>query len=212
MEKKKLYIIGASGFGREILQWCKDINGEKQDFEICGFLDDNPNALDGYDCDYKVVGPVTGWQIEADHVFVIAIASPVVKRKIIESYESRNGRFISIIHPDAAIGSFNKIGKGVVICPGARITVNTNIGDYTTILYNTFIGHDASLGKYATVLGDTGINGHCQIGDGAFVGSHAFVFQGMKIGPWATVGAGSVVLRNVKAETKVFGNPARKFV
>jgi len=55
---KKLYIVGAGGFGRELLWWVKDINAKEPTWEIMGFLDDNPNALDGCSCDYSVVGTI----------------------------------------------------------------------------------------------------------------------------------------------------------
>ena len=53
---KKILIVGAGGFGRELLQWIKDINAEKPTWEIGGFLDDNLQALDGVEIDYPVVG------------------------------------------------------------------------------------------------------------------------------------------------------------
>ena len=49
---KDLIIIGASGFGREVLQIVKDINKAVMTWNIRGFLDDNLNALDDYECDY----------------------------------------------------------------------------------------------------------------------------------------------------------------
>ena len=35
---KKIIIIGAGGFGRELLQWIKDINNIQSTWEIAGFL------------------------------------------------------------------------------------------------------------------------------------------------------------------------------
>ena len=43
---KQLIIVGASGFGRELLQWCKDVQKVKKEWEIAGFIDDNLQALD----------------------------------------------------------------------------------------------------------------------------------------------------------------------
>lgn len=55
---KDLLIIGAGGFGREVLQWIKDINKQKLTRNSIGFIDDNLNALDNLKCDYKVVGTI----------------------------------------------------------------------------------------------------------------------------------------------------------
>ncbi len=53
-----LIIVGASGFGREVLQIVKDISKEKQTWNVLGFLDDYPDALNGYECDYAVIGSI----------------------------------------------------------------------------------------------------------------------------------------------------------
>ena len=44
---KDLIIVGASGFGRELVQWVEDVNANCPEWNILGFLDDNPNALLG---------------------------------------------------------------------------------------------------------------------------------------------------------------------
>ena len=55
---KDLLIVGAGGLGRELLQWVKDVNSAEATWHIKGFLDDNPNRLDGIECDYEVVGSI----------------------------------------------------------------------------------------------------------------------------------------------------------
>jgi len=47
------------------------------------------------------------------------------------------------------------------------------------------------------------------IGDDAWLGGGAIVLPGVTIGPRAVVGAGSVVTRDVPADERVAGNPAR---
>ena len=75
---KDLIILGANGFGREVLQWAKDVNKVKPTWHIKGFLDDNLNALDGYKCDYEVLGTIKDWIPSENEEFVFAIASPKV--------------------------------------------------------------------------------------------------------------------------------------
>ena len=80
---KKIYIVGAGGFGRELLWWIKDINKVTPTWEIAGFLDDDPHALDQYECDYGVVGSIKDWQPKEDEEFALALGSPALKRKIV---------------------------------------------------------------------------------------------------------------------------------
>ena len=207
---KKLIIVGAGGFGRELLQWCKDIQKNKKEWEILGFIDDNSNALDQYECDYKIIGTISEWIPTDDQVFALAIAEPKLKERIVETMENKGARFVSIIHPDARIGDFNKIGKGAVLYPNARVTVNVTIGDYVTVLDNTSIGHDANIGDYTTISASCGINGHVQIGKLSYFGCNASTIPGIKIGEECHIGVGSIVVNNLKAGMHVFGNPAKR--
>lgn len=207
---KDLIIVGAGGFGRELLQWCKDFQKIKREWNILGFIDDNLASLDGYECDYKVIGTIEEWSPKANQVFALAIANPKVKEKIASMLESRGAEFISVIHPDARIGDFNKLGKGVVLYPNARITVNVTVGNFVTILDNTSIGHDALIGDFATISAGCGINGHVRVGKGAFFGCNASTIPGIRIGDDCHVGIGSIVVNNIKSGMHVFGNPAKR--
>ena len=209
---KDLIIVGASGFGREVLQWVKDINNANPTWNVLGFLDDNLNALDTYECDYKVIATIEDYSPKAGDNFVIALADPALKEQKIRLLESKGAKFVSIIHPESRIGDFNKIGKGVVIYPGARITVNATIGNFVVLLDLTTIGHDAVVGDYSTICGGCGINGHVNVGPRVFIGSHVTTAPSVKIGEGAYVGTGSAVVTNIKAGYRVFGNPARKIM
>ena len=207
---KRLIIVGAGGFGRELLQWCKDVQRVKKEWEIFGFIDDNLKALDHYECDYHVIGTIDEWQPTSDQVFVLAIADPGTKEKVVAKLESRGANFISMIHPDARVGDFNKLGKGLVLYPNARITVNVTIGDFVTVLDNTSIGHDADIGDYTTISASCGINGHVQVGKYTYFGCNASTIPGIRIGENCHIGIGSVVVNHIKSGMHVFGNPAKR--
>ena len=45
-QKNRLLIVGAGGFGREVLQWALDIQSQGDvDWEVGGFLDANRKAF-----------------------------------------------------------------------------------------------------------------------------------------------------------------------
>jgi sugar O-acyltransferase (sialic acid O-acetyltransferase NeuD family) len=205
----KLIIVGASGCGREVLQIVKDINDAEYKWDVLGFIDDNLNALDGYECDYEVIGKIQDWQPTEEECFVMAIAEPHIKEIIAEKLEEKGAKFVSVIHPTAFIGSFNHIGRGIVVYPFAKITVNTNIGDFVTLLGSN-IGHDAVVGDYCTISGMSAISGCVVLGKRVFIGGHVVIAPGKKIGDDAYVGNGSVVVTNIRVGYRVFGNPAKK--
>ena len=43
---KKLVIMGAGGLGREVAQYVKDINLKQPEYELLGFIDDDPLQKD----------------------------------------------------------------------------------------------------------------------------------------------------------------------
>ena len=55
---KDLYIVGAGGLGRKVFVCLRRLNTDNK-WNIVGFLDDNPNALDGKKCDLEIVGRIS---------------------------------------------------------------------------------------------------------------------------------------------------------
>lgn len=205
---KDLIIVGASGFGREVLQWVKHCNSAEEQWNIKGFIDDNIRALDQYDCDYNIIDSIESYDIKENDRFALAIALPKVKKTVVEILKARGAKFISIIHPSAIVGEFCEIGEGVIVTPNAKISPNVKVGNFVTLLGSGF-GHDALVGDYCTITGNCSINGHVQLGEGVFIGSNSCIAPGKKVGAWSVVAMGSMVFRNVKSNTKVMGNPAK---
>lgn len=208
---KEMIIVGAGGFGRELLQWINDINRIQLKWMIKGFIDDNPNALGSLECDNTVIGSIQNWQPNSNEVFVCAIANPSIKEKVVALLKSKGASFESIIHPKAIIGDHNNIGEGLIAYPNSCITVNAGVGDFVTLLCSC-IGHNAVVGDYSTISSYCDITGGVKLGKRVFLGSHVTIVPGRNIGDDAYLGAGSVVVTHVKGKTKVFGNPAKKIL
>jgi sugar O-acyltransferase (sialic acid O-acetyltransferase NeuD family) len=205
---KKIIIVGAGGFGRELLQWIKDINYIKPTWIIEGFIDDNLDALNNLTCDFNVIGKISDWQVKNNEVFALAIAEPHIKEQVVSAMISKGAVFESIIHPQAKICDFSTIGQGAILYPHSTIGPNCLIGDFVTIL-SSGIGHDSVIDDYVTISSCCDICGHTHIEKNAFLASHVVLPPSCKIGHDAYVGAGSVVIRNVPPNKKVFGNPAK---
>ena len=205
---KKILIVGAGGFGRELLQWIKDINAEKPTWEIGGFLDDNLQALDGVEIDYPVVGTISDWQPKDDEVFALAMGKPQLKRMVVEKLKSRGAHFAAVIHPTALVSPFAHYGEGLVMFPYSKLSCNSTVGDFVSIL-TTPIGHDNEIGDYTMISGGCNIVRNVKIGKDVFVAAGVCIAQDVVVKDGAYIGLGSVVLKDVKAGTKVFGKPAR---
>lgn len=208
---KDIVIVGASGFGRELLQWIKDINKVEKTWNVLGFIDDNTHALDGFECEYSVLGTINDYQPHNNEYVALAIAAPHVKEKVVNTLKEKGAQFATIIHPTAVIGDHNQLGEGLIMYPRSEITVNVKIGDFVTILSSS-LGHDAVIDDYVT------ISSWCDITGGVHICKRAYLASGVKIVPGRTIGEdayisiGSIVMNNIKPGYKVMGYPARKFM
>lgn len=205
---KKIYILGAGGFGRELLQWIKDINDKEPTWEIGGFLDDNLHALDEYSFDTKIVGTIKDWQPKEDEVFALAFGSPELKRKIVGIMKAKGAEFASVIHPTALLSEYAEYGEGLIMFPYSKLSCNSTVGEFVTIL-STQIGHDTIIGDYSVISGGCNIVRNVKIGQDVFLAAGVCIAQDVKIGDGAYLGLGSVILKDVASEAKMFGNPAR---
>ncbi len=205
---KKIIIVGAGGCGREVLQWIKDINADTHTWEIKGFIDDKIDALDGKKCDYGIIGTIADWRPLEDEVFAMAIADPKCKEKVAKLLKERGAVFADVIHPRAEVCDFSEHGEGIIMYPGASLNPNSKTGNFVTLL-STGIPHDAIVEDFATISSFCGLTRGVHIGKRAYLADHVCVLLEHHIGDDAYVGMGSVVVRNVGAGKKVFGNPAK---
>lgn len=205
---KKIIIVGAGGFGRELLQWIKDINLITPTWEILGFIDDNVNALDGVEIDYPVIGTIREWRPKEDEEFALAMGTPGLKRKIVSILKEKGAKFATVIHPTALLSEFAHYGEGFIMFPYSKLSCNSAVGDFVTLL-STPIGHDNVIGDYSVISGGCNIVRNVEIGKDVFLAAGVCIAQDVKIGDGAYLGLGSVVLKDVGPGKKVFGNPAR---
>ena len=106
-----------------------------------------------------------------------------------------------------------QIGKHVEI--GANCTVDrgtfrsTNIGNYSKLDNQVNISHNVEVGENCLIAAGARVTGGAIIEDNVWIGPNAVISNGVRVGAGAHVSIGSVVLTDVPADSKVFGNPAR---
>lgn len=209
---KDIIIVGAGGFGREMLMAIEEINEERQEWNVLGFIDDNVHALDGKKCDKRIIGSISDWTIKGDEEYVLSIANTVVKKEISEKLRSKGAKFATIVHPSARLGKSTELGEGVILAARVDVTTDCKIGDFVFCNVAAQVGHDCIVGDYCTLFPNCSIAGGSVLGEGVTVGTSASTHPGIKVGDYATIGMNSAVIRNVKSNTTVIGVPAKKVI
>jgi sugar O-acyltransferase (sialic acid O-acetyltransferase NeuD family) len=138
---------------------------------------------------------------------LITIGDPQIRAKIAKNLKIHNKRAALAIF--GTVHGPSTISPGTIICPGAVITANVDLGWHFQAHVLSHVAHDCVIGDCVTLAPRAGINGHCKIGDRVFIGSGATICDGITIGDDAIIGAGAVVIENVAAGQTVVGNPAR---
>ena len=201
-----LVVYGTGGMGRELM-WQLS---ESCDFNLLGFVDDAPEKYGAVINNYPVVGN-TEWLLEREEktAVAIAVANPVIRRKIAEKLKKNsNIVFPNIIAPDARISEFVEMGEGCIICYGNIITVNIKIGDFFISNRCNTIGHDCVIGDFVTLNPMTSVSGNVVIKDRTDIGTGTNIIQGKTIGSDVVVGAGSVVVKDIPDSCTAVGVPA----
>ncbi|MEE9151244.1 MAG: acyltransferase [Thermoplasmata archaeon] len=116
------------------------------------------------------------------------------------------------IGKNCKIASFVEIQKGVVIGDSCKIEAFAYIPTGVTIEDEVFIGPHACFtnDKRPKAVGEWEVV-PTMVKKGVSIGANAVILCGVTIGESAMVGAGAVVTKDVPANAKVVGNPARAF-
>lgn len=208
---KKIAIIGAGGFGREVKMLIDQINHNEKKYEFIGFYDDNlekESLVNGY----KVLGTINElFQIDYNLEVVISIADPTIKKKIYETI--KNNHFISfptLIHPNVLIGTDEvTFGYGCIICASNIITVNISLGNFVILNLGCTVGHDTKIGDYCSFMPSVNISGEVIIENSVYVGTGAKIINLLTIGNSTIVGAGAVVSKSLPEKCTAVGIPAK---
>lgn len=204
-----IVIVGAGGFGREVLDVIEAVNHLQATWDFLGFLDDGePDQALLRRRGAKHLGP-SDRLADIDAHYVIGIASSEVRTRIDARATTLGRRAATLVHPSVTIGSDVTIAEGSVVCGQASITTHVRLGRHVQVNPGCTIGHDAVLEDFVTVFPGAAISGNVLLDGGVTIGARAVVLQGLEVGAGSMVGAGAVVIASVPSGSTVAGVPAR---
>jgi sugar O-acyltransferase (sialic acid O-acetyltransferase NeuD family) len=203
---QRILIVGAGGFGREVLQWARDAWPESED-RIAGFLSSDADALEGFDCGHSVLGSPDVYRPAPGDRLLLAIGIPYARRRVAESLLAHGAEFLTLIHPTAIVAASASIGLGSVLCPYAVASDSCRVGQFVIINYHSSLGHDATAGAFSVLSPYATLGGHAHIEDDVFLGLHSSVGPGKTVGARSKVSANSCALVSAPSDSIIWGSP-----
>ena len=149
---RELVIVGAGGHGRETLDIVEAINAVEPTWEFAGFVDDGEIIADRLERRRSFAA----WH-DRDHsptptrTMSSASAHPQLRAKLDEQLTAWGRNAATLIHPAATVASDNRIGDGVLLAAGARVTTNVTLGRHVHLNVNAVVSHDCVIGDYTTL-------------------------------------------------------------
>jgi sugar O-acyltransferase (sialic acid O-acetyltransferase NeuD family) len=209
-----LVIVGAGGFARETAAAVHAINAVQPQWDLLGFVDDNP-ALVGREFEgARVLGFVdAGIAARPSAHVVVCTGRPdnyFSRFAIVRRLRLAPDRYATIVHPAASIAATAVIGRGSVVLAGTVATAQCRIGDHVAIMPLVALIHDDQIGDYVTLGSGVRLGGGVRVERGAYFGAGALVREDLTVGAWSLVAMGAVVTRTVPRAELWAGVPARR--
>ena len=204
----RILIVGAGGFGREVLQWARDAWPERTS-SIAGFLAAYSGHPAGESGGLPILSDPLAFEPRPGDALLLAIGIPETRRRIAETLESRGAVFLTLVHPTAIVASTASVGGGSILCPYAIVSDSARVGRHVLLNYHASLGHDASAGDFSVLSPYAALGGNAHVEEDVFMGMHASVGPGKSVGARSKVSANSCALASAPADSIIFGVPGK---
>jgi sugar O-acyltransferase (sialic acid O-acetyltransferase NeuD family) len=207
---KDIAIYGAGGLGREIALLIRQINDVKPTWNLLGFYDEKP--FSGFRNGLPYLGALSELNaISYELNLIIAIGNCQVKKQVFERIANSFIRFPVLLHPTVILQPYQniEIGQGSVIGQNCVLTTDLKIGKHVWVSPACNLTHDSEIADFSSLMYAVNISGNVKLETATFLGTNATVLQGLSIGENSIIGAGAVVTKSIPANCTAVGVPAK---
>lgn len=203
--KGKLVIIGASGHGKVVA----DIAIQMKKWQSIVFLDDDESIK--ANMGLEVAGKTAhALNYKNDVSFFVAIGNNTIREKIQGKLVNSGLNVVSLIHPNAVIGTDVEIGTGTAIMAGVVINSSSKIGNGCIINTSSSLDHDNIIEDFVHISPGVRTAGSVRVCTGTWLGIGSIVSNNIEIVSNCKIGAGAVVVNDIIETGTYLGVPVRK--
>lgn len=205
-------VLGAGGHAKvliNVLQLCS--------VEILGVTDPDPSLIGQEVLGFPIIGTDDVLRnYSSQKVQLVnglgSVGLPSARGRLFDDCKKLGFVFATVVHPAAVIAADVEIGEGSQVMAGAILQPGVCLGDNVIVNTNASVDHDCTIGRHTHIAPGATLSGDVQVGIGTHLGTGVLIVQGIKIGDNSVVGAGSLVLKDIPADVKAYGCPAKVLV
>ena len=206
---RPIVVYGAGGHGREVAALIGALRAAGADWDLLGFLSDDPRSVGQQVAELPVLGDGEWLRKNVGTAVALGIGSPVDRQRVVQRITPLVGAFPVLAHPTSQVMDRVGLEQGAVVFAGAVVSVDAHIGAFAAVNLLASVSHDCRLGPFATLAPRVALAGNTTIEEGVDLGTGALCIPGVRVGAWSVVGAGAVVIRDLPARCTAVGVPAR---
>lgn len=145
--------------------------------------------------------------------FFVAVGENWARQEIFRNLSqiSETVEIVSLIHPEASLGTKCEVGPGSLVAPLARLGNHVSVGLGFLAQPCSVLGHGSVFGDFCSVSSGVSVGGQAIIGSRVHLGLNAAVREKVSIGSDTVVGATAFVNADFGSNLVLLGSPARAF-
>jgi sugar O-acyltransferase (sialic acid O-acetyltransferase NeuD family) len=207
---REIVLWGASGHARVLAEFLGAL-----DFAVVALVDNDPalmSFLPGVPLLHGEAGLCEWRSTRSGELYALVAIGGArgAERLALQHALSAAGYQIpAAVHPRAFVAADAELGAGTQVLALAAVAAAAQLGAGCIVNTSASVDHECRLADGVHIGPGATLAGNVTVGRNAFVGTGASIIPHVTIGAGAIVGAGSVVVRDVPADTIVYGNPAR---
>lgn len=209
--KESIYILGV-GYNTPVIMEIAELSGYKVDglyhFEK-GREGEKMHGVEIIGCNEDLLNSTDLNGVN----FALSMGDNKIRTNIAEKLRSKGARLPKLIHPTASVSKYATIEEGVIIQANSTVQADVLIKKDTVISFNVGISHNTIIENGCYIACQTIVGAYTHILELSFIGMGVTIVSDKVplIGRSAVVGAGSVVIKPVKNNQTVVGNPAKEY-
>lgn len=206
---KKIVLIGGGGHSKVVI----DIIKSNNEFEIIGITEKNSAVKEVSNIpilgDDSILEELFNKGVEYAFICIGISKNLHLRNKLFEKIKNIGFKIPTLIHRQAIVSPYAKIGQGTCVMAGAIVNPYVQIGVNSVINTGSIIEHDCIIGDNTFISPGVILGGNVTVKNSSMIGMGSKVIEGKIIGNNVTIGAGAVVIDDIPDNCTAVGVPAK---